>query len=115
MWQFFWDIIGYIHDNVPRWAKITIALLALAAIGFFFGYRTSLVVLGAVLWIVVTFFVVAHVVVLSRNLRKHREKAPPPLTPADQADIAEFQAAMQGPIQPPSTGQAPTDIPPRAG
>lgn len=96
MWQFIWDSIGYVHDNVPRWAKVTIALLALATIGFFFGYRASLVVLGLVLWVIVTFFIVAHVVVLTRNLRKQREAPPTPLTPADQADIAEFQAAMQG-------------------
>lgn len=96
MWQFTWDTIGYIHDSVPRWAKMAIAALILITVGFFFGYRASLYVASAALWVAVIFLIVAHLVVLSRNLRKARELPPTPLTPADQADVEEFQAAMQG-------------------
>jgi hypothetical protein len=114
MWQFSWDIIGYIHDSVPRWAKITVAALIMVTIGFFFGYRVAVFVAGGVLWFAVGVLVVSHVVVLTRNLRKQREVPPPPLTPADQADVEEFQAAMQGTelaetAQTPAHEQPPTD------
>jgi len=96
MWQFTWDTIGYIHDSVPRWAKIAVASLILVTVGFFFGYRASLYVAAVALWIAVAFLIIAHVVILSRNLRKQREAPPTPLTPTDRADVEEFQAAMQG-------------------
>lgn len=101
LWGFLWDAIGHIHDYWPRWAKITIALLILATVGFFFGYRTAIYVAGGALWISFGFMFVAHLVILTRNLRADRAPKPAPLTPTDQEDIEEFQAAMQASATPP--------------
>ncbi|MFO0702499.1 MAG: hypothetical protein U0514_01290 [Candidatus Andersenbacteria bacterium] len=95
-WGFLWDTIGHIHDKWPRWGKITVAGLILVTVGFFFGYRAAIYVAGGALWIALGFMVVAHIVILSRNLRKRRLIQQVPLTPADQADIDEFQAALRG-------------------
>jgi hypothetical protein len=104
MWQLLWDTIGYIMDSVPRWAKLTIFGLFVGVLYLFFGYKVALYVVGGMLWFVFGFLVIAHLVVVSRNHKKQREQpAPVPLTPADQADILEFQQAMEQ-----SSGPAPT-------
>ena len=121
MWQLIWDTIGYIMDSVPRWAKLTIFGLFVGVVYLFFGYRVTLYVVGGLLWAVFIFLVGAHIVVFLRNQKKERETAPAPLTPADQADIQEFQEAMeQAPAQagfetPPTTptDETPTQLPPQ--
>lgn len=95
MWNLIWDSIGYFVDNISRPIKLLIAALFLAAVFFFFGLRPTLYVAGGMLWFAFLFLVVAHIFIQIRDRRKARETAPPPLTPADQADIAEFQEALE--------------------
>ncbi len=95
MWNLLWDSIGYFVDNISRPIKLLIAALFLAAIYFFFGLRPTLYVAGGLVWFVFIFLVVAHIFVQIRDRKKARETAVPPLTPADQADVLEFQQAME--------------------
>ncbi len=104
MWTLIWDTIGYFMDNVPRWAKITLLAVLTLAIYFFFGYRVTIYAIGGIFWFMFIFLVIAHIVVVRRNLKKQKE-APPPLTPADQADIVEFQEAMLQEVGPESPMQ----------
>jgi hypothetical protein len=95
MGQFFIDVIGYVHDNVPRWAKLTIVVLVLAILFFFFGFRPTVIVIGSVFWLLFGFLLVAHIGFLIRNTRKRKtEHATVHTSPEDEADVREFQEAM---------------------
>lgn len=107
MQKFILDTIGYIHDHVPRWAKITAAVLILLSVGFFFGYRAAIYLTGGVLSFATLALIVTHIFILVGNLRKKRVNVQAPFTPGDRADIEEFQAAMRGTA-------SDTDIPPAA-
>jgi len=95
MWQFLWDIVGYFHDNVPRWVKLTILGLVLLIVFLFFGYKPMIYVAGGIFWAIFAFMLIAHIVILIKDSRKRKAAPPTPLTPADQADIREFQEAME--------------------
>jgi hypothetical protein len=96
MWHFFWDTVGFVADNVTRPIKILIAALLLLVIFFFFGLNAVFYFVGVIFWIVVIFFILANIFVrIGRARAKAKMIAAAPLTPDDQADITEFQEAMQ--------------------
>lgn len=96
MWHLFWDTVGFVADTVTRPIKLLLAALILLVVFFFFGLNAVFYFVGIIFWICVLFFVIANLFV---RLRRAREKAKTvaatPLTPGDQADITEFQEAMQ--------------------
>ncbi|MDP2587439.1 MAG: hypothetical protein Q8P33_01530 [bacterium] len=124
MWGFFWDTFGFIADNVSRPLKIFLTALILVIVFFFFGFGAVFYFLGGIFTVAFLFLIIANVVVRIKRARKKSREAPiPELTPADQADIAEFQEAMNkqpaaNPITLPAQKATPsTDLPetPAAG
>lgn len=96
MWQFFWDTFGFVADNVSRNLKLLLFSLLLITVFFFFGLNGMFYFAGGIFWIAAVFLVVANLLVRARRARaKSKEAAPAQLTVADQADIAEFQQAME--------------------
>ncbi|MFO0704955.1 MAG: hypothetical protein U0517_03280 [Candidatus Andersenbacteria bacterium] len=96
MWHLFWDTVGFIADTVKRPVKIVLFALLLLIVFFFFGLNASFYFAGLLFWIAVLFFVIANIVVRIRRARTQAKTAAvAPLTSDDQADIAEFQEAMQ--------------------
>lgn len=96
MWQFFWDTFGFVADNVSRNIKLLLSGLLLLTTFFFFGLNGMFYFAGGIFWLACAFLIIAHLVVRARRARaKAKEVALAPLTAADQADITEFQQAME--------------------
>ncbi len=96
MWHLFWDTVGFVADTVTRPIKLLLAALILLVVFFFFGLNAVFYFVGGALWIVAFFFVIANLFVRMRRSREKAKKvAAAPLSSDDQADIAEFQEAMQ--------------------
>ncbi|MFH0830681.1 MAG: hypothetical protein V1895_01315 [Parcubacteria group bacterium] len=96
MWHFFWDIVGFVADNVSRNLKLLLAALILLTVFFFVGLNGMFYFVAGVFWLVSIFFVIANLVVRLQRARQRAKMVPlVPLTAADQADITEFQQAME--------------------
>jgi|GEM_PF-3980812 len=118
MWSLFWDTIGFVADTVPRNVKLLLAALLLLVVFFFFGQDAVFYFIGGIFWLCALFFVIANLFVRGRRAReKAKTVAVAPLTQDDQADIAEFQEAMEKQpaarpvVQPHKKGAPPENLP----
>lgn len=109
MWQLFWDTIGYFADNVSKSIKIIIFALLIAIVYFFGGVKMAIYFAGGIFWISSIFMIIAAIVIsIKRSHKKKSEAIVTPLSSSDQADIREFQEAMEREIEGANPDTAPT-------